>query len=49
MCIQEKLKFPVKASVPKYMQNFFAKIVQSVYFFLGFPKSYKMLKSSDWK
>ena len=46
MFIEEKLKmckFPLKASVQKSVQNFFAKIVQSASFVivLGFPKSYK--------
>ena len=52
MCNQEKLKmwkFPLKASVQKAVQNFIAKIVQSACFFIGFPKSYIIMKSKDWK
>ena len=52
MCNQEKLKmckFPVKASVQKSVQNFFAKSVQSVCFCYRLPKRYKMLKSKNWK
>ena len=29
MCLHEKLKFPLKASVQKAVQNFIAKILQS--------------------
>ena len=45
-------KFPLKASVYKSMQNFFAKYVQPAcfqIFVIVFPKSYKVLKSNDWK
>ena len=52
MCIQEKLKmckFPSKASVQKSIPNFFAKFSNLLAYVIGFPKSYKLLKSNGWK
>ena len=40
-------KFKSAKSLQKSTQNFFAKVVQSAFFFICFPKSYKMLKFKD--
>ena len=43
----ENVQIPLKASVQKSVQNFFANIDNLFALDKGFPKSYNMLKSND--
>ena len=49
MCVQEKLKIPLKASVKMWAKFVWQKLNNLLVLITGFPKSYKKLKSNDWK
>jgi len=45
----KNVQIPFKGVCAKYVKKFFEKLCYQVAFDFGFPKSYKMLKSNDWK